>query len=1131
MKLIRLEIQNLASLDKEGGEVIDFESGQLGETSIFSIVGPTGSGKSTLLDAICLALYNRAPRYPRKKNDRNQGIEIYGAVSDEESKRLPPTDGRNILTRGKKKGYSKLVFLANNGNLYRAEWHVAFNRVKHAEPVCKLFMLTQNNGTQEESVCEWGKLPDIIGLDYDQFLRTVLIAQGSFANFLTANENERYLLLEKLVGCEETYSRIATEIKQRTSDAERSLDKLSDSLELCMKDHLDEEQLAKLKEEISLLNDAEEKLAQEIKTVEEAMKWYEEDKKLSDEQALCIKAEEQSRAALDAVREACERLQLHDAIDPATDIRRDIRRLTMEIAKCREEIRKITDKIYETNDKIVIRTKEREELDSKVKLTDEHLAKAMPHINKARLLREQVKSAQGEEKTRKATLQQTEEAMKSAIGAVKDNQDHIKKAEQKLKNVQEKQKQLEKSVEEKKEKLAKAEAEIVVQLKTEQKKIAGQNANELQQDKDKASDNLSDLLKAIEVVGNLEATRAEMEQNLERQRQLNLENQQLKAELEQLDTETIAREIETDQKTYTLLTSENWQLHRTGLESGKPCPLCGSTHHPFATDHGLYIEVEKELKERLEQKKEKLGDMRDKQRKLNGKHQENQGQLNVLQTNIRKNGQQLQEQEANWANLYQRHPDWSMDKVRLTAMADDFTLQKENTEKALTQYNKVKEEIEKLDREKDKLTEARNRYEIASNSQLKEARQAVSTAENNLTHHKAQTTNLLHQQNEKTEAREKADNEHKLAVQELVRLRQAFQEESGGEDPDLKEKRLQEAKKQAEQSVLDKSEQLNQLKGELSKLQGELETQEKLGMEDEEQLKAKDRELTEWMTIYNENAEKPLTTEMIDAMLDARDDWDAIRADKQLKEQHLTSARTLRENIENKVEEHRKKQPQKTLEELQETLEELKGKTRQQHLMDSRIRLQKHNEAERMMEDQKDELTRAQQDAADWTAINKAIGGDGKTLRKIAQCYTLRFLIEHANDEIRKFNSRYELQQVRNSLGIRVIDHDRADDIRDTTSLSGGETFIVSLGLALGLSSLSSRNISFDNLFIDEGFGTLDPDTLSTVIDSLAMLQTSQGKKVGVISHTDTMSERITTQICVIKNGNSGSSHIKIQRV
>ena len=199
-----------------------------------------------------------------------------------------------------------------------------------------------------------------------------------------------------------------------------------------------------------------------------------------------------------------------------------------------------------------------------------------------------------------------------------------------------------------------------------------------------------------------------------------------------------------------------------------------------------------------------------------------------------------------------------------------------------------------------------------------------------------------------------------------------------------------------------------------------------------------------------------------------------------------------------------------------------------QELIDTKARLQRHNMAKELMGNMFAQKQKAEVAKREWEEMADAIGGDGKTLRKIAQCYTLRFLIEHANVEIRKFNSRYELQQVKKSLGIRVVDHDRADDVRDTTSLSGGETFIVSLGLALGLSSLSSRNISFENLFIDEGFGTLDPDTLATVIDSLAMLQSSQGKKVGVISHTDTMSERITTQIRIIKDGNSGSSHIEI---
>ena len=91
MKIIRLEILNLASLDRQGGEVINFEEGALGDSNIFSIVGPTGSGKSTLLDAICLALYGRAPRYPKKPGERKQGIVIYGQAEDGENNSISPS--------------------------------------------------------------------------------------------------------------------------------------------------------------------------------------------------------------------------------------------------------------------------------------------------------------------------------------------------------------------------------------------------------------------------------------------------------------------------------------------------------------------------------------------------------------------------------------------------------------------------------------------------------------------------------------------------------------------------------------------------------------------------------------------------------------------------------------------------------------------------------------------------------------------------------------------------------------------------------------------------------------------------------------------------------------------------------
>ena len=220
MKFLKLEILNLASLDRPEGETVDFEHGVLGNSTIFSIVGTTGSGKSTLLDAICLPLYGRAPRYPMKKGERGQGIKIYGTADEGENNRLAPTDPRNILTRGKKKGYSKLTFLANNGTVYRAEWNIKFKTKRYENAETSLFRLISENGTIREEVADWNDLPSIIGLDFDQFLCTVLIAQGSFAHFIKADENDRYELLEKLIGCETLYSTIASKIKERKNEAE-----------------------------------------------------------------------------------------------------------------------------------------------------------------------------------------------------------------------------------------------------------------------------------------------------------------------------------------------------------------------------------------------------------------------------------------------------------------------------------------------------------------------------------------------------------------------------------------------------------------------------------------------------------------------------------------------------------------------------------------------------------------------------------------------------------------------------------------------------------------------------------------------------------------------------------------------
>ena len=169
------------------------------------------------------------------------------------------------------------------------------------------------------------------------------------------------------------------------------------------------------------------------------------------------------------------------------------------------------------------------------------------------------------------------------------------------------------------------------------------------------------------------------------------------------------------------------------------------------------------------------------------------------------------------------------------------------------------------------------------------------------------------------------------------------------------------------------------------------------------------------------------------------------------------------------------------------------------------------------------ELAEKQTIAERWAKLNKLIGSaDGAKFKVIAQSYTLNLLLLHANKHLSYLSKRYKLQQVPDTLALQVIDCDMCDEIRTVYSLSGGESFLISLALALGLSSLSSNNLKVESLFIDEGFGSLDAESLRTAMEALEQLQ-MQGRKIGVISHVQEMSERISVQVQVHKKINGKS--------
>ena len=1134
MKFLQLEILNLASLDKQGGEVINFEEGALGESTIFSIVGPTGSGKSTLLDAICLALYNRAPRYPRKKGDKNQNIEIFGAADASESNRLAPTDSRNILTRGKKEGYSKLTFLANNGSIYRAEWHVRFQRVRYENAKTALYKITRNGEEITEEAADWNELPNIIGLDYDQFLRTVLIAQGSFANFLTAKENERYELLEKLIGCEETYTNIATEIKKAKDQATDAYNQMAASVEAVKQNLLNDEELAQLKEEIARLEKAEKELDSQLQAISKDLQWFEENDKQIKQITICQTDMEQAADAIKAMQAQILRLQLHDEVQPAVNLLQEVERQTQSIHEQEENILKAEGNTKSQESAISESEKTLASLKEAVSKAQEQLEKALPVIAEARALKTKMEAAMPNLKEKKEALELAQKENLTAQKDVEENARNIQKWEAETEKANLALKTTQEEIAKQKQVLHEATQAAEQAWETERNKTAGQNIEELQNSKTVADRKLQDVQQAIKVVAHLDTATAEKQKNEERILVLGKRNAEIDEALGKLTIEALTQETLTLRNAYTLMVSEKWEIHRANLTEGKPCPLCGSTTHPYHTDNRQFEEATTELSQLLKAKEDLLKLQQKQEKDLSGERKQNDGEVQTLQKQQEKLSGEIATYEEEWKALIAQYPKIPKEEAELKSLLPIYEDKAKEATGKLSLFNKIQKEIERLTQLKDKAVKDEAAYESKASTILNNAQESASICATKLAEHKALTTNLISQEKNKKEAYEKALQAWNNTKKEMEEWQAQYQQILNGEEPDAAEQRLTAAKDEATKAADDQNENINKLKAELANSKGSHQTMLSQNKTMKENLQTKEKELDLWIEEYNKQLkEKSIEPSLIDRntireMLHSVEDWNAIRREKDEKEKAVASTTALYQSAEKAHQQHLEHQPAQTRDALLTIQQEYQERSQRNELIAANARMQNHQEAVKQLGDKAEALKLVTQEKDDWTAITDAIGADGKTLRKIAQCYTLSFLIAHANQEIRKFNSRYELQQVKHSLGIRVIDHDRADDIRDTTSLSGGETFIVSLGLALGLSALSSRNISFENLFIDEGFGTLDPDTLATVIDSLAMLQSSQGKKVGVISHTDTMSERITTQIRIIKNGNSGSSHIEI---
>lgn len=617
---------------------------------------------------------------------------------------------------------------------------------------------------------------------------------------------------------------------------------------------------------------------------------------------------------------------------------------------------------------------------------------------------------------------------------------------------------------------------------------------------------------------------------------------------------------------------------RAQLHDGEPCPVCGSAEHPFHQPEALLQSLG-----RHDQAEEDTAQQQVEH--LNGKLMELRTQLGVVNAQLKENQQQqvqLAEQLQPLGEQLQAHPLWPAlapqdDKARSTWL--DSQLRRlgdevERDEKRLATLLALQKDAARLNQQ----LQAANEAQQQAQRHLDQQHQALAADEQQLEQSlndlasalPADTLQALrddpantflgldqqiaqrHQQlelrnDEQQEQQARQAQLDKLHDQQQARLhnQQQLQHRRGlldeqhqqaqatlsallGEQPSAEawQQHLETQLEQARSLEADTAQRLQALHTQSVELAGELKasSQRQQALAQEHQQLHND--IAQW------RSEHP---ELDDAGLDrllAIDDAQlaALRQHLQQVDKALEQGRVLLQEREQRLQEHaalaEDGQPAQALE---QALLELAQQLALQEQQCAELRAQQADDQRRQQAHQAlaAQIDQAYQQWQRWARLSALIGSaSGDVFRKIAQGYNLDLLLHHANSQLRQLAKRYRLKRGGSALGLLVMDTEMGDELRSVHSLSGGETFLVSLALALGLASMASSTLRIESLFIDEGFGSLDPESLQLAMDALDGLQ-AQGRKVAVISHVQEMHERIPVQIQVRRQGN-GLSDVQV---
>ena len=1102
MKLIKLIIENIASIESAD---IDFDRGPLGDASVFLITGDTGAGKSTILDSICLALYNTTPRLNMAS----------GTKSNFGTDNITARNTSNLLRHGARQASAVLRFTGTDGLEYEAAWQVRRNR--------------NNKLTSPEQTLTWGdvtlrnadavkRITEVaVGLDFEQFCRTTMLAQGQFTQFLKSKDDEKSEILEKLTGTG-IYSEIGKKIEEikKEKEAEYVAQKsLTAGIVL-----LKQEETEALREKLEASAEKKKALDAEAVRLDSCIRWIEGKTRIDKELSVAETAVKDCEAVInsDSFRDEARLISEMDRTEPA---RNSVRML-------KDAERRISELDNETEGlrlRYIDLCKGRNGLKDWIDRKNEYIVSLNRNMESEAANVSMYANAQKIE----ALLNSASEALQRILGNRKE-----------AKEIADRMPALEKACTE-----AAGALEVAVR------------AVGLKEEEYEKADSALKMLKPDEVSGDVHRLNAEKDAlnvlsgyivelksgnaSLQRiDREIDVLNVELRKREEEYSTctakqEEIARRYNDAKRAYDSveLSMKEWTVNlRAKLSVGDVCPVCGQRIESLVSDEEcserlkpleqMVMALDKELRETVslcngtamivEKLKKDLAarevertaacdgvrKMADRVRNECGRMAVAYGDGDAVETEIVEAGvvKRVEQMSARMGELQEIQKKINEGNKALSELARNLSLLRKEQDRAGKVSEKAKEELSSARKEMDRI----NSIVDVDGKTMEKALDEAGTMIN------------------------------------IDGWRKKWEDDAGALVATVTERAARYYAWEKELALTEKH---------LSKAMPALENVEKI-------LTAVSAQWPEWgavgvtesvpteglsdmcdsfdrtvralgasLSAEREKAGKAKAD--IESFLSAEKDMKDIREMHEKKISDAKSAAGILDAKKKELEGHMAARPVSladgdeaeslkiSLGELRKATDELladMGRIDQQLRTDAanaeRFRAEKNREEELM------------KTFTEWETLNKLFGGgDGKIFRRIAQSFILSDLLHRANGYLGRLNKRYRLDCEPGTLTIRMMDMYQNDAQGPVDILSGGEGFLVSLSLALALSSLNRRNLSVDTLFIDEGFGTLSSEVLNTVMDMLEKLQSMNGKRVGIISHVEGLKERIAVQVKV----------------